>query len=207
MLAVRRVDVTHLNDTTHARLLAAGRLGPHAVTARHGDQAREYRAGDRVMVTANDHRLGLLNGSRADVTEIDPRRQTLTLATEEHRQVTVGIEWAGRHLDHGYAMTCHKAQGATVDTALLYGAGALTRESGYVALSRGRTENHIYVPEAADVAAVRIEDGHLDQLAARLSFRHTQTLATRQLPRREADRWRLPSERDRSNRQAEGISR
>lgn len=31
--------------------------------------------------------------------------------------------------DHGYAMTCHKAQGATVEIPLLYGAGVLTREA------------------------------------------------------------------------------
>ncbi len=47
-------------------------------------------------------------------------------------------------------MTCHKAQGATVDIALLYGAGALSREAGYVALSRGRTSNHLYVPNDHD---------------------------------------------------------
>jgi len=41
-------------------------------------------------------------------------------------------------------MTIHKAQGLTVDHALLYGAEGLTREAGYVGLSRGRRENHIY---------------------------------------------------------------
>ena len=47
-------------------------------------------------------------------------------------------------LDHGYAATCHKAQGLTVDVALLYGTDALTREAGYVAMSRGRRANHLY---------------------------------------------------------------
>ena len=47
-------------------------------------------------------------------------------------------------LDHGYATTCHKAQGLTVDVALVYGTDALTREAGYVALSRGRRANHLY---------------------------------------------------------------
>jgi ATP-dependent exoDNAse (exonuclease V) alpha subunit len=87
-------------------------------------------AGDRVLVTRNDHRLGLLNGTRATVTAVDPKHRTLTLAANDDQQVTVPADWAARHLDHGYAMTCHKAQGATVHTALLYGAGALTREAG-----------------------------------------------------------------------------
>jgi hypothetical protein len=41
-------------------------------------------------------------------------------------------------------MTLHKAQGLTVDHALPHGSQALTREAGYVGLSRGRRENHIY---------------------------------------------------------------
>ena len=209
MLAVRRADVTDLNHTARARLLADGRLGPDAVVARHGETQREYRAGDRVLVTRNDHRLGLLNGTRATVTAVDPRRRTLTLAAEDELAVTVPVDWAARHLDHGYAMTCHKAQGATVETALLYGAGALTREAGYVALSRGRIANHLYVPDHPDVrengATSRVQDARqLDRLAARLAVRRTQTLATRQLPR--PNRWQPPATHAPEYRHVEGRS-
>jgi ATP-dependent exoDNAse (exonuclease V) alpha subunit len=160
-----------------------------------------------VLVTHNDHRLGLLNGTRATVTAADPRRKTLTLAADDDQQVTVPADWAARHLDHGYAMTCHKAQGATVETALLYGAGALTREAGYVALSRGRVANHLYVPADLDGhRSSRVEDErHLDRLAARLAVRRTQTLATRQLPRLRPGSWR--SVGDAMHQRAEGISR
>ena len=116
MLALRRADVTALNDATRARLLESGRLGPDAVSTGEGDRQREYRAGDRVLVTTNDHRLGLLNGTRAAVAAVDVRRKTMTLSTDDHQRVTVPVEWARRHLDHGYAMTCHKAQGATVES-------------------------------------------------------------------------------------------
>jgi len=123
----------------------------------------------------------------------------------------VPADWAARHLDHGYAMTCHKAQGATVETALLYGAGALTREAGYVALSRGGVANHLYVPDNTDVrengATSRVKDeGHLDRLAARLAVRRTQTLATRQLPR--VGRWQpTVAVTDTVHSRAEGMSR
>lgn len=208
MLAVRRTDVTDLNDTTRERLLDQGRLGPDAVTAGQGDKAREYRAGDQVLITANDDGVGLLNGTRATVTAVDPTRHTLTLAAENDQHVTVGADWAARHLDHGYAMTCHKAQGATVQTALLYGTGALTREAGYVALSRGRAANHLYVPDdLGDGPSSLVEDGrHLDRLAARLAVRHTQTLATRQLPRDMTNRWRPSVSQDPPHRRAEGRS-
>jgi conjugative relaxase-like TrwC/TraI family protein len=206
MVALRRSDVTELNDTTRDRLLEAGGLGPEAVTAGRGSRAREYRAGDEVLVTANDHRLGLLNGSRGKVTAVDPRRRTLTLGTDEHQQVTVPAEWAARHLDHGYAMTCHKAQGATVEVALLYGTGPLTREAGYVAMSRGRTANHLYVAEADDRGQFAAGDG-LDRVAARLAVRRSQALATRQLPRTQPDRWQTRRHEYPALPRIEGISR
>jgi len=208
MLAVRRADVTYLNDTTRARLLENGRLGPAAVTTGQGERAREYRAGDRVMVTANDHRLGLLNGTRATVAAVDPKRQTLVLGAEGDQYVTVSTGWASQHLDHGYAMTCHKAQGATVDTALVYGAGALTREAGYVALSRGRAANHLYVPDEVDDGRTPVvnDQGHLDRLAARLAVRRSQTLATHQLPRTGTNRRQPSHSHDPMHRRAEGRS-
>jgi ATP-dependent exoDNAse (exonuclease V) alpha subunit len=208
MLAVRRTDVTRLNDTGRDRLLAAGLLGPDPVTAGHGDAAREYRVGDQVMVTANDHQLGLLNGTHATVTSVDAHHRTLTLVAEDDLQVTVGADWAGRHLDHGYAMTCHKSQGATVDVALLFGTAALTREAGYVALSRGRAANHLYVPDdTSQTRAAGADDGYLDELAARLSHRRTQTLATRQLPRTRPGAWKSTTTTDPALQRAEGISR
>ena len=54
--------------------------------------------------------------------------------------------YAAEHLDHGYALTGHAAQGATVDRAfvLLRDQGAL-REWGYVACSRARSETRLYI--------------------------------------------------------------
>jgi ATP-dependent exoDNAse (exonuclease V) alpha subunit len=209
MLAARRADVADLNSATRARLIDAGRLGEIAVSVGEGKQKRDYRAGDRVLVTTNDYQRGVLNGTRAEVTAVDLRHRILTVETDDHRQFAVPADWAARHLDHGYAMTCHKAQGATVDTALLYGTGALSREAGYVALSRGRTSNHLYVPDDRenDRAAPIDDDRHLDNLAAQLAVRHTQTLASRQLPRADSNRWRSPTRHDSTYRQAEGISR
>lgn len=116
----------------------------------------------------------------------------------------MAAEWADRHLDHGYAMTCHKSQGATVEVALLYGTGALTREAGYVALSRGRTANHLYVAEGtgADTGVPR-DDGNLDRLAVR----RAQTLGSRQLPRNAPGRWHTRSILAPEHHRAEGICR
>ena len=153
ILAVSRADVAHLNALVRAALIARGQLGETRIDlpADTGcpDDPLEMRTGDLVIVGRNDNRLGLYNGTRAMVTATNVEAQALTLHTDDDRDVTVTAAWAARHdLSHAYAMTLHKAQGLTVDHALLYGSEALTREAGYVGLSRGRRENHIYVSTA-----------------------------------------------------------
>jgi ATP-dependent exoDNAse (exonuclease V) alpha subunit len=104
-------------------------------------------------------------------------------------------------------MTCHKAQGLTVDVALFYDTGGVTREAGYVGLSRGRLANHLYVAEPDDQEQPYAAGDGLDRVAARLTVRRSQTLATRQLPRRTAGGWRSPTTFDTSLHRTEGIAR
>jgi ATP-dependent exoDNAse (exonuclease V) alpha subunit len=141
-LAPTRLEVARLNTAIREQLRTTGQLGPDAVIVRGEDDDCGYATGDLVMVTSNDHRAGLLNGTRATVTTVDPRR--LSLLTDSGEEITVPTGWAADHLDHGYAMTVHKAQGLTTQVALLYGASALCQQASYVAMSRGREANHVY---------------------------------------------------------------
>ena len=50
------------------------------------------------------------------------------------------------HVDPGYATTAHRAQGVTVDTAHILTTPGMAREALYVAMTRGRHANHLYVP-------------------------------------------------------------
>jgi conjugative relaxase-like TrwC/TraI family protein len=157
ILATNRADVAHLNALVRAAVIAHGKLGPTDLHLRTdntadpdpGADSIQMRTGDLVIIGRNDNRAGLYNGTRAVVTAINNDAGSLTLHTDDDRDVTVTATWAVRHdLSHAYAMTLHKAQGLTVDHALLYGSDALTREAGYVGLSRGRRENHIYLSPA-----------------------------------------------------------
>ena len=49
------------------------------------------------------------------------------------------------HVDYGYTLTVHKAQGLTGDRAYVFGTDDLNAEAGYTALTRGRVENHLYI--------------------------------------------------------------
>jgi hypothetical protein len=87
----------------------------------------------------------LLNGTRGTVTHLDESARAVAVRLDDGRTVHLDQTYLRTgHLTHGYALTAHKAQGVTVDVALLWGTQALTRETGYVALSRGRQANHLY---------------------------------------------------------------
>ncbi len=86
------------------------------------------------------------------------------------------------HLDHGYAMTVHRAQGATVDRAFVLGSDTVDRGWGYTAMSRHRHEARLYVtagPEFLNQA--RLPLAHAEEVAQRVADgfrnRHTKQLA------------------------------
>jgi hypothetical protein len=142
MLAYRRADVRDLNDAAHLLMLRAGRLGPEAVEL----GGREFRVGDRVLCRRNYSSLGVRNGTRATVTAFD--RDALTLRADNGATRHLPLMYARDHLEHGYALTGHSAQGATVERAyvLLPDQGAI-QEWGYVACTRARSETHLYLSE------------------------------------------------------------
>jgi conjugative relaxase-like TrwC/TraI family protein len=146
VVASSRGDARRLNAQLRQRLLTDGRLGPEELRIDLGNGGhRGYRRGEQVLVSSNDYPRGLLNGTRGTVTDLDLDRQAVSVRLDDGRDVHLDADYLSRgHLTHGYALTAHKAQGVTVDIALLWGTHALTRETGYVALSRGRQGNYLY---------------------------------------------------------------
>jgi conjugative relaxase-like TrwC/TraI family protein len=142
MLAYHRSDVDELNQAAHALMLRNHRLGRGAVTL--GE--REFRVSDQVLCRRNDHRLGVRNGLRGMVVQVD--EEALVVRDQTRTEHRVPFDYAAEHLEYGYALTGHAAQGATVDRAfvLLHDQGAL-QEWGYVACSRARLETRLYLAD------------------------------------------------------------
>src|SRR5690606_18833995 len=60
--------------------------------------------------------------------------------------VTLPAAYVAEHVDLGYAITAHRAQGSTVDTAhAIVHSSSMTRETFYVSMTRGRDSNVAYV--------------------------------------------------------------
>jgi conjugative relaxase-like TrwC/TraI family protein len=181
-----RGDATALNAAIRDRLRSAGTIGPDQPV---GD--RELAVGEVVLVTRNDHTRGLLNGARGIVIAITPRQVRMQL--DDNRTVTVPVVWAAERLRSAYAMTVHKAQGLTVDIALVDTSGLGDRNSAYVAASRGRLRTELHytdIDRMIDALAddpftsrsrATIESGA--RLAQRVARRRGQQLAVDQAPR------------------------
>ncbi len=141
MAAVRNVDRTELNHLARGVMREAGRLGDEELTA----AGRTFAASDRVMLLRNSAAKRLDNGDTGTVAALDDGR----LVVDLDRGTTVTLErayLAAGHVEHAYATTVYKAQGSTVTTGHVLGTG-LGREDGYVALSRGRAANRLYLVE------------------------------------------------------------
>ncbi len=115
-----------------------------------------FAIGDEVLALRNDYRLGVLNGTRGTITEIDRDHHVVHVALPDSEPIVLPFGYlAAGHLTHAYAMTIHKAQGMTTGRTLLLGDDTLTRELAYVALSRGRGRNDLYLAVDDHRAAAR----------------------------------------------------
>jgi conjugative relaxase-like TrwC/TraI family protein len=142
MLAAHHRQVDGLNERARQRMRNAARLGERELVL--GDRA--YAVGDTVLALRNDYRHGLVNGTRGTITTIDEHARQFEATTDEGTTVTIPFAYADAgSLTYGYAMTIHKAEGATVAVALVLADATMTRQRLYTAVSRGSECNVIYL--------------------------------------------------------------
>ncbi len=149
-------DVTaDLGALARAALGLAGQGVEVQVTDREGHPAgqREIAAGDRLMARRNDRKIGLRNGDLMTVTEIAQTGDgAAAIRARRDDGIEVEIKTADYAcLDHGYAVTTHKAQGATVQkaTVLITDPAMTDVHSFYVSASRSRATTRVVVSEYA----------------------------------------------------------
>ena len=166
LIGHRNTAVNQLNRRARRLVADAGLLdGPTL-----GINERMFQAGDRVVCLKNRARLGVLNGDLATVTAIDTERRAVTLRLDRTDQPVTVPHWYldDGHLDWGYAVTGHKAQGATARRSHTVAGDGVDREWVYVAMSRGREANMIYLtdPELGNDECEHLTHQHPERIAA-----------------------------------------
>jgi conjugative relaxase-like TrwC/TraI family protein len=189
ILAWRRDEVDRLNTVCQQAMAHNHRLGTEQLQI--GDRA--FHVGDQVVCGRNDLRgLGVANGTRGTITALDVAQRSITIRTEQDRQVTLDADYLDRPtpkgrrvVDLAYATTGHKAQGLTRWRALVRLTGQEDANWLYVQLSRARYDTRLFTivgPEphhgAGEVDLPEREPTNAyDQLATALTRPGGQTLA------------------------------
>ena len=164
------------------RLLCAHRDGPfgvrhwnrrieHWLTAETGDPLHERAyVGRPLLVTANDHQLGVYNGDSGDVVLTPGGPRAVIAASDGPRDLAPSRLG---DVETMHAMTIHKSQGSQADvvTVLLPDEDSrlLSRELFYTAVTRARTRVRVVGSEAAIRAAIGRRAQRASGLAVRLA--------------------------------------
>jgi hypothetical protein len=153
MYAWRRANVAELNSRGRAAWEALGRLsGPELVVGE-----RSYRVGDRIVALAPGASGEVVTSECGTVMAVDLHGGALVARMDDDGRLQRfgGQDLDADHLAHGYALTVHRSQGATVERAhaLEDGGG---RELAYVKMSRAKETSTVYA--VADSLDQAVED-------------------------------------------------
>ena len=148
MLARQRATVHELNALAQGVRHQRGELGETSV-ALAGEQ-RLYR-GDEVLFRQANPQLGLINGTRGEVQQVDSATGAALIAFGKNREAWVESGWltgVGRDgtvfVQLAYAGTGHVYQGATTGVGLAFVSDDADRQWAYTVLSRHREEVRMY---------------------------------------------------------------
>jgi DNA primase catalytic core len=152
LLAPTREHVTRLNARARADRLADSDAGAE-VLLQDGTAAS---AGDVVVTRHNDRRLvtsttdWVKNGDRWRVVRALHDGSLRVRPLRPGHTVVLPADYVAEHVQLGYATTVHAAQGLTADTCHTVADGGEARQLLYVALTRGRQSNHLYLATAGE---------------------------------------------------------
>ena len=151
MIASTNETVTRLNDLAQAHAIEHGQVstGAGAVVLHNSSRAH---LGDTIVTRKNARRLVVnsgqdfvKNGDLWRVTDLHDDGRITAQHLAHGGKVTLPAHYVEQSVELGYASTIHRAQGSTVDTAHALVDASTDRAGAYVALTRGREHNQLYV--------------------------------------------------------------
>lgn len=156
ILVAQNKDRNEINARIHKRLVFYENLAsesPLVTTNQYGkEETKLFSPGDKIIFTKNDYKIknsqgqsiDVKNGQLGVITEINNHK--ITVKTNKNSITFDTRDY--NHFDYGYAMTSFKAQGITVDNALICHdsdqKSSNTRNKIYVDVNRAKKEVKIY---------------------------------------------------------------
>ena len=151
MIASTNETVTKLNDLAQAHAIEHGQVSTGAGAVALHNSSRAH-LGDTIVTRKNARRLivnsgqdFVKNGDLWRVTDLHDNGRITAQHLAHGGKVTLPAHYVEQSVELGYASTIHRAQGSTVDTAHALVDASTDRAGAYVALTRGRENNQLYV--------------------------------------------------------------
>ena len=146
-----------VNAAVQRARIHAGQLGEESCACMTAGQ--RVHVGDRIMCRRNDRAAGVSNRETLTVTAVGP--DGLTAVGADRRTVRLGAGYVRAAVQLGYASTVYGAQGVTDRAGIFYAAPGATGADAYVALTRGKASNRVYMTAADDGEARSVLAGIL----------------------------------------------
>ena len=169
MIASDAATVAELNRRARAERVEAGAVAGKGLEVAEGQVAG---VGDEVVTRANNRLLAtgrrwVKNGDRFVVTATNDDGSMAVRRIGGRGEVVLPADYVSAHVELAYATTAHRAQGRTTDTAHAMVAPTTTREVLYVAVTRGKESNRVYVDTHYDPDPATSHDGMSEPQSAR----------------------------------------
>ncbi|NNN22443.1 MAG: relaxase domain-containing protein [Acidimicrobiales bacterium] len=150
MIAGDALTVSELNRRARADQVSGGRVSEEGLKLGNGNIAG---VGDEVVTRQNNRLLNagksyVKNGDRWKVTAVNDDGSMAVQG--KGIEVVLPRDYVKESVELDYASTAHRAQGRTVDTSHSLVSPTTTREVLYVAATRGKQSNNIYVDTSFD---------------------------------------------------------
>ncbi|QTQ85676.1 Ti-type conjugative transfer relaxase TraA [Agrobacterium tumefaciens] len=153
----QRLERSHgLSDGVDRGDVGVGKDGGERVFQTNNGK-RAFAAGDRIIFLENNRDLRVKNGMLGTVEHVEPGKIIARLDGRGGDSVSIPTD-SYQAIDHGYATTIHKNQGATVDRAFVLASRTMDRHLTYVAMTRHRDSVQLYADIKEFAKAGRLVD-------------------------------------------------
>jgi len=168
MIAGDTATVAELNRRARTGRVAQGAVAESGLAIADGQRAG---VGDEIVTRQNNRSLTtgrswVKNGDRFVVTATNPDGSMAVRRVSGGTEVMLPADYVAQHVELGYATTSYRSQGRTVDTTHSLVSPTTTREVLYVAATRGRESNMIYVDTSFDPDPATGHDGTISSQSA-----------------------------------------
>jgi hypothetical protein len=200
MIVATNDQAAVLGERARHALIAAGHV-QHAPTVTLADN--DASVGDHIVTRRNDRRLTstdghwVVNGHTWTITALDADGGAKVVRHGDGAKLHLPADYLANHTHLAYATTAHRAQGMTVDRAHATVDTDTTHQQLYVAATRGRHANELWVALDTDRDTIT-DDTHLP---------HPHQLLARALARRVPDRLSAHQLADDARHELHGLAR